>query len=203
MMTEFRVGKCKADAVVLNGTGTAYEIKSERDSLTRLTKQVAAYKKVFETVNIIVGENHLDETLASTADDVGVMVLTSAFQISTKRSPSPSTSKICPLAVFDCINLAEAESVLLANGVDIPQVPNTKKHEILRRLFSELTSADAHRGMVETLKRTRNLMSLKNLLDDVPSSLYSATLSSRMRSRDHERYSKSLSTTLTDALSWG
>ncbi|MEI9986083.1 MAG: sce7726 family protein [Aliidongia sp.] len=36
MLNEFRAGSCKADLVILNGTATVYEIKSERDSLTRL-----------------------------------------------------------------------------------------------------------------------------------------------------------------------
>src|SRR5258708_1033220 len=31
MLNEFRVGECKADLVILNGTSTAYEVKSERD----------------------------------------------------------------------------------------------------------------------------------------------------------------------------
>ena len=53
MLTEFRVGPCKADVVILNGTGTVYEIKSERDSLTRLKEQIIAYSKVFAKVNII------------------------------------------------------------------------------------------------------------------------------------------------------
>lgn len=33
MLNEFRAGSCKADLVILNGTATVYEIKSERDSL--------------------------------------------------------------------------------------------------------------------------------------------------------------------------
>ena len=36
MLTEFRVGECKADVAILNGTATVYELKSERDSLKRL-----------------------------------------------------------------------------------------------------------------------------------------------------------------------
>src|SRR5438128_1527304 len=36
MLNEFRVGECKADIAILNGTATVYEVKSERDSLARL-----------------------------------------------------------------------------------------------------------------------------------------------------------------------
>lgn len=40
MLNEFRIGSCKADLIILNGTGTVYEIKSERDSLSRLQNQI-------------------------------------------------------------------------------------------------------------------------------------------------------------------
>ena len=44
MLTEFRVGACKADLVILNGTATVYEIKSERDSLSRLANRSAVLR---------------------------------------------------------------------------------------------------------------------------------------------------------------
>jgi len=49
MLSEFRVGQCKADLVILNGTSTVYEVKSERDSLDRLERQVAAWTRAQET----------------------------------------------------------------------------------------------------------------------------------------------------------
>src|SRR5690606_10514895 len=63
MLNEFRIGDCKADLVILNGTATVYEIKSERDSLVRLVKQVESYKRVFAKVNVITSEGHVDGVL--------------------------------------------------------------------------------------------------------------------------------------------
>src|SRR5271165_5646714 len=57
MLNEFRVGECKADLAILNGTATVYEVKSERDSLSRLERQVAAYAKVFARVCVIAAES--------------------------------------------------------------------------------------------------------------------------------------------------
>ena len=59
MMNEFRVGECKADVAILNGTATVYEVKSERDSLSRLERQVAAYATVFAKVYVIAAESHV------------------------------------------------------------------------------------------------------------------------------------------------
>jgi hypothetical protein len=65
MLTEVRAGECKADLVILNGTATVYEIKSERDTLARLVNQIANYKRVFATINVIASEEHLKASGAS------------------------------------------------------------------------------------------------------------------------------------------
>jgi hypothetical protein len=59
---------------ILNGTATVYEVKSERDSLTRLEKQLAAYVQVFACVYVIAADDHVDEVVSLTPKDVGVML---------------------------------------------------------------------------------------------------------------------------------
>jgi hypothetical protein len=56
LLNEFRVGACKADLAILNGTATVYEVKSERDSLARLERQVAAYATVFAKIYVIAAD---------------------------------------------------------------------------------------------------------------------------------------------------
>ena len=75
MLTEFRTGSSKADLVILNGTATVYEIKSERDSLSRLVAQIANYKMVFAAVNVIASEGHVKDVLDTVSSNVGVMRL--------------------------------------------------------------------------------------------------------------------------------
>jgi len=72
MLNEFRACNNKADAVILNGTSTVYEIKSERDSLSRLDRQIDSYRKVFAKVNVITGENHLNAVINLVPHDVGI-----------------------------------------------------------------------------------------------------------------------------------
>lgn len=202
MLTEFRVGDCKADAVVLNGTASAYEIKSERDSLSRLGKQVARYRTVFATVNVIVGANHLEQVIQQVPSDVGVMTLSSAFTISTIREPTENFDTVSPLAIFEVMNSKEAERMLLSMGVRICEVPNTLRYGELRKHFVALDAQSAHKAMVTTLKQTRNLRPLKTLIDEVPKPLRSAALSTKIRRRDHSRLTKALRTTLSHALQW-
>jgi hypothetical protein len=203
MLTEFRVGRCKADVVILNGTGAVYEIKSERDGLTRLQNQITSYMKVFATVNVIVGENHLDDVLAKVPQEVGVLKLSENCHISSVRVGEDDASRTCSASIFDTINLREAETVLNGIGINIPKLPNTQRYGALRKAFVDIDPEVAHRGMVKVLKRTRNLLPLKSLLKALPESLHSVSLSTRLRKRDRDRLVLALKTPVRTAVCWG
>ena len=189
--------------VILNGTAIAYEIKSERDSLSRLKKQLDNYMKVFAQTNVIVGENHLEDVLTSIPSEVGVLVLSAKYNISMKREAIEDAERTCTASIFDSISLNEASNILSSNGITLPKVPNTKRYGVLREAFITLAPADAHRGMVDTLKKSRNLLSLKTLLVSLPESLHTASISTRLRKCDHERLLQAVSTPLHRALQWG
>lgn len=53
-------GTVRADIAVINGSLKGYEIKSDRDTLTRLASQAEIYNKVFDTVTIVVADRHLE-----------------------------------------------------------------------------------------------------------------------------------------------
>jgi len=53
-------GDARIDIAVINGKLHGFEIKSEADTLERLTSQIAAYNRVFDTVTIVCGNKHLD-----------------------------------------------------------------------------------------------------------------------------------------------
>ena len=203
MLTEFRVGPCKADAVILNGTATVYEIKSERDSLSRLSSQIAAYEKVFATVNVISGANHIDAVLESVPAHVGVFELSSKYNISRIREGENRPERTNSDAIFDVINIREAGEILQSLGIKLPDVPNTQRYAAYRGLFARLPSEIAHREMVSTLKKTRDLMPLKSLLSELPESLHSISISSRIRKKDHQRLIDAIQTPIYKLECWG
>lgn len=202
MLNEFRTGISKADVAILNGTTTVYEIKSERDSLARLPQQVASYREVFANVNIITGQNHLDAVIDTVSSDVGVLLLTDRFQISTIREALNIPERTNPLAVFDSIQLSEAKKILKLMGMDIPKVPNTQMHQVLRDQFSTLTSLEAQAGMIKVLRDTRSLLPLSDLIEALPQSVQAAALTTSMRKRDHSKLLEAMNTPLVQAMSW-
>ena len=202
MLTEFRVGKCKADYAILNGTATVYEIKSERDTLSRLEYQVNSYMKVFARVNVIAGENHIDDVVSIVPKEVGVLKLSDRHQISTLREAVDAPQRTCPATIFESIQLREANEILRTFGVYIPNVPNTELYEVLRNEFIKLPPCDAHQGMVKTLRVSRNLHSLSALLKDLPPSLHAAALSTSIRKKDHNKLVDAVNLCLEEAIGW-
>jgi hypothetical protein len=202
MLNEFRVCECKADLAILNGTSTVYEVKSERDSLSRLERQVAAYSKVFARVYVIAASNHIDAVSGSVPEDIGILRLTRRHQISTLREAVDRPENTSPAAIFDSIRTEEARLILLSQGVSIPNVPNTALNSVLGQLFIKLDARTAHDGMVQVLKKTRNLLPLSDLVSQLPHSLQIAALSVPLRKLDHIRLVAAVNTRLEHAMAW-
>ena len=58
-------GKARADLVAINGHVTAYEIKSDFDSLKRLSSQITEYDLNFERNYVVVGEKYVESIFST------------------------------------------------------------------------------------------------------------------------------------------
>lgn len=186
MLGEARVAMCKADVVVLNGTSTAYEIKSERDSLTRLHNQVTSYGTVFAAVNVVTNAQHVQQVLRQVPSDVGVLVLSRRFTLQTERPAVIDPSRTSSLAILDFVRIDEAEAILRALDIPMPQVPNTQLRSRLRDIFADLDAEQVHDVMVRVLKEKRSQMAAAELMKSIPWSLRTAMLTLKMdRASEH------------------
>ncbi len=120
MLNEFRIGSCKADLIILNGTGTVYEIKSERDSLSRLQNQITNYRKAFGKIYVIAGSEHIDDVLKTTESTIGVLSLTRWNRISTIREAEEVLDFICPVTIFESLRINEAKIIASELGIKSP-----------------------------------------------------------------------------------
>lgn len=202
MLTEFRVGNNKADVVILNGTASAYEIKSERDNLDRLQQQIESYRQVFAQVSVITSLNHLDKVNQLVDTDVGIITLNKKYAISVVRKAENNPERIDVGALFDSIQLHEAKTILQQLGMETPILPNTQQHMALREIFKTLPPERAHKQMVHVLKNTRSLLPIKHLLSSLPKSLQAAVLSTPLRQKDHQRILSAVDTPIREALNW-
>jgi len=203
ILNEFRAGGSKADMVLLNGTATAFEIKSERDSLTRLGSQIEDYRKVCASVNVIVSATHVDSVLKIVPIDVGVMRLSPQYRIQLVRDAIDRPERICPVTAFRSLRSYEAKTVLKNLRIPIPDVPNTKLHAAMEATFADLQPTVVHREIVKTIKKSRNLAPLKTYLEKLPKSLHAAAISVKLSQRERDRVVHAVSSRLSDAMTWG
>ena len=202
MTAEFRTRTSKADLVVLDKTATAWEIKSDRDSLARLPGQVADYRRVFGQVAVLVGESRVEAALARVPDGVGVSCLTDGGRIDTARAAADRADLTDPVAVFEALRLPEAIAILKSLDIPAPKVPNTQRHAALAALFAGVDPVDLQARMARTLKSTRSLAPLRQLADAMPRSLRTAALSVPLRRGDHGALVAAVRAPLATALTW-
>ncbi|QLH47507.1 MAG: sce7726 family protein [Bacteroidota bacterium] len=60
-LNEFRVGASKADLVMLNGMVRIFEIKTELDDFSKLSKQLNDYQKFADGVSIVTDERNAEK----------------------------------------------------------------------------------------------------------------------------------------------
>ncbi|NMH66234.1 sce7726 family protein [Shewanella salipaludis] len=202
MLSEFRVEKSKADIAVLNGTSTVYEIKSERDKLSRLKVQIDSYRKFFANVNVIVGENHIDAVKEIVPVDVGIMTLTNNYTISVDREAVNIPSRTCPSTIFDSIRREESIKILQEIDVSVPELPNSRIYAELKKIFSIQDPEVIHHYMVKVLRETRSLNSLKSTIKKIPNSLRAAVLGMSLKKEDVSNLELVVNTPLVEALKW-
>ena len=98
--------------------------------------------------------------------------------------------------------MVEGVTILRAMGLTVPTVPNTQRHAAMRELFATLDPVALHVEMVRTLKRTRDLAPIGELVERLPTSLQAAALSVKVRRADHSRLVDAIATPLDAAMAW-
>lgn len=68
IVEEFGCNSARADVAVINGSLHAFEIKSDSDSLERLSGQVEAYRGVFEYITLVCGRRLLERARTAVPD---------------------------------------------------------------------------------------------------------------------------------------
>ncbi len=177
MLTEFRVAKNKADVVILNGTTTVYEIKSQYDSFARLGKQIESYLEIFDYINVITSPSQAEKLVTILPEKAGILVLTDRNTISTIREPKPNKENINPTILFDSLRKPEYLRIIKKYYGAIPDVPNTQIYRECKKLYCKIPPMYANELTVETLKGRNNPKILKDFINKAPSSMSAYALS--------------------------
>lgn len=152
---ELRVGSSLADLVVLNGSSTVYEIKSERDTFRRLASQIENYSKVFEQAYVVTSATRLGHLQNHIPEHVGIITLSSSYTLQTVREASTNWELLDPVAISRTMTIREACSALRALGIQVPNVPNMLIRRAIDDKFEKLGARMSSQVFISTLKQSR------------------------------------------------
>lgn len=175
MLSEFRVGRSKADCVILNGKSTCYEIKSEYDTLTRLEEQLNDYLKLFDEVYVVCSAKNLESVLKTADERVGVLELTQKSYFSEKRTATPRIAPIDIDLLMKSLRKEEFLELVRRNTGVVPSVPNSKLVSFCKSALKTVDPEQIATSFIEVLKEKR--LNDGNLLNALPSSLINAAIS--------------------------
>lgn len=113
-------GKSRADIAVINGDLSGFEIKSDVDSLQRLTRQIERYSAVFDHATLVVVDRHLDDASGLLPDWWGVISVTKAPRSEVRFSalrPAEKNVKVDDYSVAQLLWRSEVQEILMNLGV--------------------------------------------------------------------------------------
>ncbi|MBD2222870.1 sce7726 family protein [Calothrix sp. FACHB-1219] len=178
LVSELRVGDCILDLAVFNGTSTAYEIKTQYDSLARLPEQLGEYLQVFDKVFVVTHLDGVAAALKSAPSAAGVMALNGRGSLTTVREASSNASRVDPVAVFRTLRQLEFLRILAkTHGWDGTGVPRGVLHAQALARFKELPPELAHELAVFELRKRTSAPELVEFLAQLPACLRTLGLS--------------------------
>jgi len=149
-------GHTRADLVVVNGSLTGFEIKSDRDSLVRLKNQVSAYSRVFDYATLVVAGRHLDHAAEQVPSWWGIETVQSwggrGSRFHVIRPPKRNES-LDPLALAQLLWRDEVLEILISRN-RIKQSSRLPRR-ILWNALIDAVPLEQLRRIVRTQLRTR------------------------------------------------
>jgi len=179
-LLELPVGSSIADLLVLNGTSSVYEIKTDLDNLDRLKSQVADYLTCFENVNVVSSLSRIDAVERIVPRRVGLIAIRNSGALSTVRPSIPGLEGIRLDRLFEVLRRAEVIEVLrntIGYELDVPPGDVWRR---TKALFTALPVSQAHSEALLQL-RARGLRSSVLASDPaLPHSLRAAAYSASL-----------------------
>lgn len=146
---EFPVGKSVADVMVLNGTITAYEIKTDFDSFVRLPTQLADYGAIAEQVYVVTSSRRASTAVDVTPNHVGVLALTAKGSLSVQRHATSSQEFLSHRALFRALRVAERRELLRGLG----RAPSDASTSAMHTAFCAVPIPELYPVVTTMLKR--------------------------------------------------
>ncbi|WP_386082399.1 sce7726 family protein [Vreelandella sp. F11] len=181
---EFRVGEARADAVLINGVATAFEIKTDLDDFSRAQSQLEAYYSCFDRVVFVVGDGQVKKALKVLPDYVGLLRLSTRCQLSEIREAVSHTKDLSSEAMFHLFRKKEREVLQSKYDVFTDHLPPIERYSAARDAISLLPPKAIHETFVEALRKREPATKKAAISHRLPNSLRAAAFGYKMRNAD-------------------
>lgn len=153
-----RHGSGRADVAVVNGRLLGYEIKSDRDSLARLKKQIPSYDAVFDSITIVVGARHRSTISRRVPRHWGIMLAMTneggRMSFKFKRLPK-ANPRVDLLSVVQLLWKAEALEIVREINSS-REIVRFQRSQLYRYLVKNVPAEKLRRQVRERLRNRSN-----------------------------------------------
>ncbi|MDC4534808.1 hypothetical protein ACL9Z5_002544 [Acinetobacter calcoaceticus] len=176
MLSEFRVGKNKADCIILNGKSTCYEIKTDYDSLIRLEEQLNSYQQLFDEVYVVCSKKYEKTIMETVPENFGVLSLTQRCTLKTLRIASQRTAPLNRQLLIDSLRQTEYKQLAEEISGEKISVPNMLVYEKCKAIiYNYNDDVDLNKKYIKILKQSRK--NNDTFIKGAPKSLVNAAIS--------------------------
>jgi hypothetical protein len=151
-------GKYRADIAVINGYLIGFEIKSDRDTLTRLPQQISAYDAIFDFISILVTNRHLDTISGLVPSWWGITLCVESrrgvIHFNIVRKPSRNHS-VDPRSIVQLLWRSEVIGILKQRG-EKGSILREPRRVLYTKLVSDINSSELKQEVRQHLKIRKN-----------------------------------------------
>lgn len=155
-LNELKIGKSKADLVILNGKIKVYEIKTELDSLDKLSKQITDYQKFADEVYVVTDEKYANRLECEYKNSsVGIIIFNHKNNLDTLKKATSNEALFDFETLFKTLRKKEYLDLVARNFNSIPNVPNTKIFKVCYELLAQVDLIEFQTQVLDVLKRRK------------------------------------------------
>lgn len=192
-LTELSLNNSKADLILINGKAIVYEIKTELDSLARLDNQILDYYKVFDHVEVIIDEKHLNSLMNKYCNTtIGISVLTKKNTISVKKKPERNTKFLDYKSIYKVLRKEERVKVLNKFYSDLPVFDQFSEFEEMYKLFKKIDIESIYNQMIKQIKKRNKLEICEQDFENSPYELKSLLYFKTIKQLDYKILEKKM-----------
>ncbi|MEZ0579258.1 sce7726 family protein [Nocardioides sp. MH1] len=151
-LIEFAMGAAIADLVVVNGTTSVYEIKTDLDNFDRLEGQLDQYGTRAEFTNVVVSERRAQQAVRALPEWVGVLALRRNGALATLRAPRSRLDSIIAEQQFHLLRTDEARRAVALTTGRCVDAPTGAAYPLLREAFAAFSPTQSNAAVVAQLR---------------------------------------------------